>query len=75
MIKIESTSAATCRTNGIKVGTQLISSTKHGEVSIEITYIGMWEIRAKTLHDDKRGPSISDSAMELQGWRGWMVAA
>ena len=75
MIKIESTSAATCRTNNLKVGTQLISVTKWNRVVIEITQIGYWEIRAKTLHDDKRGPSASDSAMELQTWRGWMVAA
>jgi len=74
MLKIESTSAATCRTNGLKVGTQLISVTKWNRVVIEITQIGYWEIRAKTLHDDKRGPQ-GEEGYELQGWRGWMVAA
>jgi len=73
MIQIESTSAATCRTNNLTVGTQLISVTKHGEVSIEITHIGTWEIRAKTLSDDKRGPS-GEERMELQKWREWMVS-
>jgi len=73
MITIESTSAATCRTNGLKVGTQLISVTKWNRVVVEITYIGTWEIRAKTLHDDKRGPS-GEEGYELQTWRGWMVS-
>jgi hypothetical protein len=73
MLKIESTSAATCRTNGIKVGTQLVSVTKYGECLIEVTHIGTWEMRAKTLSDDKRGPS-GEEGYELQTWRGWMVS-
>ncbi|WP_104084215.1 hypothetical protein [Cryobacterium sp. Y11] len=73
-IKIESTSAATCRANGPVVGSQLASSTKHCDVSIEITWIGTFEIRAKTLSDDKRGPS-RDEPMELQRWREWEIIA
>jgi hypothetical protein len=71
-IKIESTSAATCRSNGLVVGSKLASSTKHGQVAIEITHIGTYEIRAKTLSDDKRPPSDAEP-YELQTWRGWEV--
>ena len=73
-IKIESTSAATCRANGLVVGSQLASSTSHGQVSIEITHIGTYEIRAKTLSDDKRGPSES-VGFELFSWRNWSTLA
>jgi len=74
MIKIEATSAATCRTNGIKVGTQLVSVTKYGEVLIEVTHIGTWEMRAKRISDDQRGPADA-IPMELQKWRDWAVVA
>ena len=73
-ITIESTSAATCRTNGLVVGSQLCSNTKHGQVSIEITHIGTYEIRVKTLSDNLRGPSES-VAFELFSWRNWTVIA
>jgi hypothetical protein len=73
-IKIESTSAATCRTNGLVVGSKLASSTKHGQVSIEITHIGTYEIRAKTLSDNLRGPSDAEP-YELQTWRNWTAIA
>jgi len=74
MIKIESTSAATCRTNGLKVGTQLVSVTQYGECLIEVTHIGTWEMRAKTISDDQRGPT-GEIGVELQKWRNWAVVA
>lgn len=74
MIKIESTAAATCRANGLVVGSKLASSTKHGEVCIEITHIGMFEMRAKTLSDNLRGPS-GEEYLELQTWRAWTALA
>ena len=73
-IKIESTSAATCRANGLVVGSKLASNTKHGDVSIEITWIGFFEIKAKTLSDDKREPS-GEEFLELQTWRKWTALA
>ena len=73
-IEIEFTSAATCRTNGLVVGSRLASSTKHGELSIEITHIGTYEIRAKTLSDNLRGPSES-VGFELFSWRNWTSLA
>ncbi|TFD51991.1 hypothetical protein E3T46_07840 [Cryobacterium sp. Hh11] len=73
-IKIESTSAATCRANGLVVGSQLASSTQHGDVCIEITHIGTYEIRAKTLSDNLRGPSES-VGFELFSWRNWSAIA
>ena len=73
-ITIESTSAATCRANGLKVGSKLASSTTHGDVSIEITHIGMFEMRAKTLSDNLRGPS-GEEYLELQSWREWTELA
>lgn len=74
MIKIESTPAATCRANNLQVGTKLASSTKHGEVSIEIVWIGIFEMRARTLSDDKRGPSGA-VGFELFSWRNWAIVA
>lgn len=71
-IRIESTSAETCHTNHLVVGSKLVSSTKHGDVSIEITHIGKSNIRAKTLSDNRRGPS-NEVGMALQCWREWCV--
>ena len=74
MIKIESTPNDTCRVNGLTVGSRLASNTKHGQVSIEITHICPVGMEARTLSDDKRGPSES-VGMELQTWRRWEVLA
>jgi len=81
MIKIESTSAATCRTNGIKVGTRLISSTSYGQTEIEITWIGSEDIDAAVISNVhasrptvQTGPREAE-AFDLQKWRNWEVLA
>jgi len=80
MIKIMDTPAETCRENGIKVGTRLISSTTHGwatpptvaEVCIEITKIGFGRVEAKTISDNRRGPS-GPVSIDIEAWRDWAV--